>query len=238
MNLEVLISTMNIKTKEDNENLINKMNINGKSLTISQTDKTGHEEGKNRVIYDNRKGLSKSRNIALKNTDADIVLLADDDVIYEENYKEIVKKAYKENPDADMIAFYVRSLNDKRKTRKLKTGKLGWVRIFKVSSFQLSFKRNSINNMQFDENFGAGTKNYCGEETIFLSDCLRKGLKLIYVDEKIGEVEQKESSWYNGFNKELILVEKECFKRIAPKIWWVLWIQFIIRKGIKSLLTK
>ncbi len=223
---------MNINTKLENQKLINKMNIKGNSLTISQTDKNGKEDGKNRIIYVEQKGLSKSRNLGLDNADADIILLADDDVIYNENYENIILEAYKQNPDVDIIAFYVKSRNPKRKVRKLKTGKMGWIKIFRVSSFQLSFRLKSIKDrgLKFDENFGAGTKNFCGEETIFLSDCFKNKMKLLYIDEQIGEVEQKQSTWFKGINKELILVEKNCYKRIAPKMWWVLWLQFILRK--------
>ena len=62
MNLEVLISTMNIGSQNENEKLVKDMNITGKSLTISQCGKNGDVKGKNRIIYDNKKGLSRSRN--------------------------------------------------------------------------------------------------------------------------------------------------------------------------------
>lgn len=240
MELEVLISTMNINSNRENQKLIKKMNIEGKSLTISQTNKKGKEGVKNRVIYDNTRGLSKSRNLGINNADSDIILLADDDVIYVPNYNEIIKKEYEKNPDADMIAFYVKSKNPERKVRKLRSGKIGWIRIFRVSSFQLTFKLDSIKNneLKFDENMGAGTENYCGEETIFLSECLRKKMKLLYVDEKIGEVEQKNSTWYQQWGREYLAVEKKCFQRIAPKWWWLLWIQFLIRKGAKVYIKK
>lgn len=246
MNLEVLVSTMNKNEKEIIE-LINKMNITGRAIIVNQINKKATESNEKlrtnnqkrfSVIYDNKKGLSRSRNIALKKSRADIVLLADDDVRYQKDYEKTILKAYEENPTADAIAFYVESLNPKRKVRKLKTGKMGFINIFRVSSFQLTFKLESIKkyNLKFDENFGAGTENYCGEETIFLSDCLRKKLKLFYIDKKIGEVEQKESSWYEGINSKYLNVEKQCFKRISPKWWWILWIQFVIRKYPKRLI--
>lgn len=236
MNLEVLISTMNIGSQNENEKLVKDMNITGESLTISQCGKNGDVKGKNRIIYDNKKGLSRSRNMAVENAVGNIILIADDDVKYVKDYEEIILESYRENPEADMIAFFVESKNNNRKVRKLKSGKIGWIRIFRVCSFQLTFKRASIikNNLKFDEDFGAGTQNYCGEETIFLSDCLRMNMKLTYVDKKIGEVEQKESTWYKGFSREYMNVEKECFKRIAPKMWPFLWIQFLIRKAIPN----
>lgn len=265
MNLEVLVATMN-RNRQEIIKLINKMHITGKAIIVDQisedaiTEKIKLNKNKqlnkiykgklksHKIIYDRKKGLSRSRNLALGKAKAEIVLLADDDVIYQKDYERIIVNAYQKNPSADMIAFYVESLNPKRKVRKLKTGKIGWIKIFRVSSFQLTFKLESIkkNNLKFDENFGAGTQNYCGEETIFLSDCLRKKLKLIYIDKKIGEVEQKDSSWYEGISRKYITVEKECFKRIAPKWWWGLWFQFLIRKILpirlsefyKTILTK
>ena len=234
MNLEVLISTMNINSIEENNNLIKKMNIKGNYLTISQTNKKGVEKN---IIYDDKRGLSKSRNMAIKNANSDIIVIADDDVTYLDDYENIIKQAYKENPKADMIAFYVESTNPKRKIRKLRTGKVGFIEIFRVCSCQLTFKLDSIkkNNLVFDENFGAGTKNYCGEETIFLRDCLKKKMKLFYVNKKIGTVEQKESTWFDKKGKEYIQVEKECFKRISPKFWWILLCQFVVRKKVLKL---
>lgn len=229
MDLQVLISTMNINSQAENETLLKHMNVQGNSLTVSQTHKSGKE---NNLIYDNKIGLSRSRNIAINNAACDILLIADDDVVYNDNYEETIKQAYKENPEADMIAFYVESMNPKRKVRKLRSGKIGWIRIFRVSSFQLTFKANSIKGMKFDENFGAGTDLFCGEETIFLSECLRKKMKLIYIDKKIGKVKQEKSTWYTGINKKFMNVQKQIFKRISPKFWWFLYIQFIIRKII------
>lgn len=228
--LQVLISTQNLQNDVQVDKLLKNMNVTSNYLIVNQTMNNKCNIENSNVITKFEKGLSKSRNTAIQNSNADIILLADDDMVYENDYEEKILRAYKNNPEADMIAFYVKSRNSERRVRNLISGKIGWIRIFRVSSFQLSFRKNSIKGLKFDENFGTGTKNFCGEETIFLSDCLRKGLKLIYVDEKIGEVEQKESSWYKGVNKELILVEKECFKRIAPKIWWLLWVQYIIRK--------
>lgn len=236
MELEVLVSTMRLKSQKENKKLLNNMCVTGKSLTVSQTDEANknYNIGENRLILDDGIGLSRSRNIALENAKADIIIFADDDVIYNKNYEEIIKEEYNKNPSADMIAFYVESLNPERKIRKLKRGKIGFIKTFRVASVELTFKLDSIkkNNLKFDENFGTGTKNFCGEETIFLNECLKKKMKLEYADRKIGVVKQEKSTWFNGINKEFLRVEKECFKKIAPKWWWILYIQFVIRKVI------
>ena len=88
MNLEVLISTMNLKNEDENLKLIKRMNIKTKSLTINQiTDKEIQSfekiEGQNKIISKKEKGLSKSRNVAIQNAKAEICIFADNDIVYE-----------------------------------------------------------------------------------------------------------------------------------------------------------
>ena len=42
---------------------------------------------------------------ALMRADADICLFADDDMVYEDNYVEIIENAFRDNPYADVIVF-------------------------------------------------------------------------------------------------------------------------------------
>ena len=65
------------------------------------------------VISVNEKGLSRSRNKAILNSNADICVIADDDMYYSNQYELNVSKGYKKYPDADIIAYYVDS-DDKR----------------------------------------------------------------------------------------------------------------------------
>ena len=70
--------------------------------------------------------------MAVENAVGNIILIADDDVKYVKDYEKIILESYRENPEADMIAFFVESKNNNRKVRKLKSGKIGWIRIFRV----------------------------------------------------------------------------------------------------------
>ena len=156
------------------------------------------------------------------------LLFSDDDLVYEKDYKDIIEESYKKYKKADIICFHVESKN--RKIKKLKTGKIGLFRIMKISSFQISIKKDSIKNIRFDENFGAGKIYDRGEETIFLRDCLKAGLKIIFVNKKIGSVEQKESTWFKGFTKDYLYKKGKVLKRIYPKIYSFIILQFAIRK--------
>lgn len=178
-NIEVLISTQNLKNDVEVEQLVNEMNVSSQYLIINQTlDNDVKIKNKN-TITKHEKGLSKSRNIAIENAREDIILFADDDVIYNSNYKQIILDAYNKCINADIICFYVESRNKKRKTKKIKTGKIGYLKAMKVVSFEISCKRKKLleNNIRFDENFGIGARNNRGEEQIFLYEALRRRLK-------------------------------------------------------------
>ena len=108
--LEVAISTQNLKDEKDIKNLIKKMKINSNYLIINQNSDNIYIDNKN-IINRNEKGLSKSRNEAIKNSKQDIVLLADNDVTYNNNYKKIIIDAYNKYQNSDIICFYVESKN-------------------------------------------------------------------------------------------------------------------------------
>ncbi|MCI9000467.1 MAG: glycosyltransferase family 2 protein [Clostridia bacterium] len=229
--LQILISTINIETDEQVQQLVKKMNIKSDYLVVNQV------KQKDEVVICNKKvitlekyGLSCSRNVAIKQANTEIIMLADDDVSYVENYNEIIKEAYRKNPKVDMICFWIESKNKERKVKRMPSGKVGYLRVMRICSFQISMKRDNIKDIYFDERFGSGSKYDRGEEGIFLCDCLRKGLKIKFINQKIGTVDQKESTWYKGFPKEYFEIQGKVFKRMYPKFYVLIIIQFAIRK--------
>lgn len=55
----------------------------------------------------NDKGLTKSRNYAIKHSEADVCLLCDDDEVFSRNYEEGILTAYRDLPEADVIIFNI-----------------------------------------------------------------------------------------------------------------------------------
>ena len=147
MKIEVLVSTMN---QEDNRKLLENMNIKNNYVVINQLVKENINKPQN-VVEDTKKflsykerGLSKSRNRAIKNSNADVCVIADDDMVYCDNYEKIISNAYKKYEDADIIAFVVEH-EDKTKEKKiLKEGRVHFLKSMKISSVQITFKRESI----------------------------------------------------------------------------------------------
>lgn len=236
MKLQLLLSTMNLNGKKENIELLKKMNVNIDTLTINQIT---HEEikeendlkSKNKLISVRERGLSKSRNRAIQNSDADICIIADDDVKYEDDFQNIIINEYEKSDKYDIICFFVSS-QGKRKIKKIITSKVYKLQTMRICSVQITFKRKSIieKNMKFDENFGAGTYINRGEETIFLWKCIEKGLKIKYVNKKIADVDFGESSWFKDFNEEYFVKQGKVFYELSNKFYKLLIWQFAIRK--------
>lgn len=233
MKVEVLISTMN----RDNDSLYKTMNIKTDAVIINQCLKESYYEIKEdfgiiRIISNCDRGLSKSRNLALESSNADICIIADDDLVYKDNYKEMIIDAYKRYNDADLIAFDVPSSNVERPTSKLKEGRIGFLKSMKISSFQITFKKNSFVKcgISFNELFGAGSVFNCGEENILMKKALDKGLKIYYVNSDLADVHHVESTWYNGFDEKLMNTKGAMFYEMSRTLFPLFILQFGIRK--------
>ena len=88
MRLQVLISTMH----QTDHSLLDKMNIQSDAIVINQCDRNEIEEFEYKGHHIQwmslkERGVGLSRNTALMRADADIVLFADDDVIYDDGYE-------------------------------------------------------------------------------------------------------------------------------------------------------
>ncbi len=231
MKIEVLVSTMNLKNHEE---LIKNMNIS-ESVVINQTQKIELEDvksGKNRLYNYQEKGLSRSRNRAIENSNADICVIADDDVRYVDNYKTIIEEGYKKYPDADIIAFYVDNIDKNRHRPIHSERKINFITSMQIKSQQITFKRKSIieNNIRFDENFGTGTDLFMGEENIFLTECIKKGLKIYYIPITTNIIQTNISTWFNGHNERFFNVKGAVYYRISKILSNILILQFAIRK--------
>lgn len=234
-NIEVLIATMN----QENTDFIQDMNISSDTVIVNQhlkdQIKIFHKDG-NRItlVESNKRGLSKSRNLAIKYSTADICLIADDDEKFEDNYKDIILKSYEKYPEADIIAFQVKRVGNSSR-EKIFRDKKSWenyITSMKISSVEISFKRNAIvnNNIKFNENIGAGTEFSNGEENVFLYEALQKGLKILYLPVNIGYVDISSSSWFEGYDTNYFHSIGAKYYNMSTKFYPLLILQFAFRK--------
>lgn len=216
--VEVLISTMN----QNNIDIVDSIKIQSNALVINQCNindcyEENRKYGKIRFISTTERGLSRSRNMALKNAQGDYCLICDDDEILYEGYSEKITRAYEENKDADIICFKMDY--GKKKYFKGKR-KIGYLKALKISSCQITFRPAKLKeaNITFDDKFGAGTKIGAGEEIIMLFDCLKKGLKIIYVPMCLGKVCEGNSTWFRGYNNIYFINKGIIVKRLLGTV--------------------
>ncbi len=132
-----------------------------------------------RVVFSSTKGLSRNRNNALLNADAEYVMLCDDDVvIYPESYPRVIE-AFDNNPDVDIAAFMV----------DFPGGKVYppyehdiWhpFRNHIVCSVEIAFRTDKVrlNGLQFNPLWGIGAPLLgAGEESVFLLKAKGLGMK-------------------------------------------------------------
>lgn len=233
MTIDILISCMYQKDLA----IVKQSGLCGGAVIINQCDKDSIEEcvvnGQFVRMYSTtQRGLSRSRNMAIAHSSADICLISDDDEIYTPGYEELLTEAYTEYPKADIILFQVK--NDIGKTFSPKPFHVGYLKALKFASWQISFRRKSVAKagIRFDEEMGSGTGHGSCEETKFLYDCLRKGLQLQYVPVEIAQITPgSESQWFKGFDATYFLNRGWATARYMGKFWATLYVTyFAIRK--------
>lgn len=202
VNFQILLSCMHEK---DNE-IINISNIKSDAVIVNQCNSDKEYvlkmNCKNILWIDSiERGLSRSRNLAISKSKADICLLADNDEYFDDEIEDKILDAYEKLSDADLIIF---KLSNKSSKLKNKIYKLGRLELLRVSSWQISFRRQRVveKNIRFDIKLGAGTGNGAGEENKFLLDCYDCGLKIYNYPIEIAYMRETKSTWFSGFNEE------------------------------------
>lgn len=236
MRLQVLVSTMH----QSDDSLIEKMNIRSDAVIVNQTDSFSYKEiieDENIIkIYSlNERGVGLSRNSAFMRSDADICLFADDDVTYVDDYEKKIIDEFQKHPKSDVIVFNVPSTNkDPRQKDYIakKWKKLTTINCFRHGTFRIAVRRNQIlkKNIFFTLLFGGGAKYSAGEDSLFLAECIRKGLKVYESDVIIGNVSHEESTWFKGYTDKYFMDKGAfyaCFSKRIPFLWCL---QFAVRR--------
>lgn len=138
------------------------------------------------VSHISGKGVTKSRNNAIKLANAEIGVFADDDVTYEKDWLDRMQHIFKTSPTLDVAIFKIKTLPGEPPYKPYPTAPTEIKMATAVGTIQIAFRVSSIkaNNLKFDERFGAGQKLLIGsDEQLFIYDCLRAGLRVKYFPE-------------------------------------------------------
>src|SRR5699024_10634723 len=131
--------------------------------------------------------------------------MADDDEVFETGYKKMVEEEFENHPKVDFFVFKTLIIKDGKETVKVKKEEdISLFNSLKYGTIHFVFKREAIakNNMSFSTYFGAGSPNGGGEDSLFIADAHRKGLKVRTSTKLLAKIYNDESTWFEGFNQK------------------------------------
>lgn len=240
MRIQVLMSAMN----QTDFSILKRANIKSDAIIVNQCDINRIDEFKYndhtiKFYSFNERGVGLSRNNALMRADADIIIFADEDIRYEDDYVQSIKNAFANNPKADIILFNVLSKNPERPSFTiLKEKKVNKINCLKYGAVRIAARTEKLkmHNINFSLLFGGGSKFSSGEDSLFIFEAISKGM-VVYTNPKIiGYVSQQDSSWFNGYTKKFFM-DKGTFFYVLSKNWAVilcLWFAIKHRKKYKQ----
>ena len=177
------------------------------------------------------RGVGLNRNNALMRATGEFCLIADDDMRYYDGYAQITENAFDRHPDADVIIFNVRESRGKHFIIK-KPFRVRKHNYMRFATFRFAVRTDSVKKrgISFNLSFGGGARYQHGEDSLFLADCLNKGLKIIAVPDEIGELlYDRESSWFKGFDRKYFEDQGALYAAISRNFYKFLCLQDVIR---------
>ncbi len=233
--VQVLVSALN----QDSKNLTEQMNIASDAVVVNQCDGYDYREwhtksGRVQSFGMAERGVGLSRNTALLHADADICLFSDEDIVLEKDYPDIIRKAYQQIPDADMILFNVRVAPKRRTYWNEQRKRIHWYNYGRYPAYSISGKLDAFRraNVHFSLLFGGGAKYSNGEDSLFLRDCLRAGMRIYAVPDCIGEEMPRESggsTWFHGFTEKFFKDRGVLYYYLYGKLAKVFSLRFLLK---------
>ncbi len=205
MKLQILVAAVN----EEVNKLADKMNLETEAIIVNQCDSFDyqqymHKERLIRCYSMKERGVGLSRNTALMRADEEICLFSDEDIVFYSGYEQLVLSAFEKNPDADIITFNFKVDPSRATYQNKEAGRIRWYNYGRYPTYAVAARTESLRkaNVSFSLLFGGGAKYSNGEDSLFLHDCLKKGLHLYAGTELLGEEVYRESTWFRGYNEK------------------------------------
>ena len=232
IDVEYLIAT----TNRSDLKFLQKMNITDPAIVMNQN---GRNEvlsaGKNVMFSTSTRGVGVNRNIALNLAKAEYGFIVDDDMVFYDGINNLMERALKKYPDADVIIFNFDYVKDDKfvRPRMKKTGAINITNCLHYGICCALVKMSSIRkeNISFSTLFGGGCVYSCGEDSLFFLECVRKGLKIYTYQEPVGRNEYRESSWFKGYNEKFFYDKGAWIACAFPHLKHLVKWYFVVRLG-------
>ena len=210
-NVQVLVACMH----QTDDSLYKEMNLQTDAILANQCDEysyrlfTEEDGSKVELLSSADRGVGNNRNKALIHASGKYLMCSDQDMIYVDGYEKIVEEAFAKCPKADIIVFNLEYLNRFTPARK-ETGKFKKVYLWNCMRYgtaRVAMRKGAVDKacLSFSPLYGGGAKYSSGEDSLFIRDAFRKGLKMYACPEVIAKVKQEESSWFSGYTDKYFI---------------------------------
>ncbi len=208
MELQVLVAAVDA----DVDSLAERMGLECEAIIANQCSHFGYQEYEHkgnliRCYCMAERGVGLNRNFALMRADKELCLFSDEDIVFYPGYGRIVQRAFERNEDADIITFNFkvdpsRATYENRSERRIR-----WYNYGRYPTYAVAARTESLHraNVCFSLLFGGGARYSNGEDSLFLHDCLKKGLHLYTSTETIGQEVYRESTWFKGYDEKFFV---------------------------------
>lgn len=91
-------------------------------------------------------------------------------------------------------------------------------------------------NITFNLLFGGGAKYSNGEDSLFIQECLKKGMKIVALPINIGREVPRPSTWFNGYTDKFFYDRGVLYRYLYGALATPMALRFLLRH--KSMLLK
>lgn len=222
--VQVLVACMGQK----DDGLYQTMNLQTDAVLANQCDVYEYREYREpdgnlvQLVSTGDRGVGKNRNKALYFSGGEYLLCADQDMIYVDGYADIIENAFKKCNRADIIVFRLDYLNRFTPPRK-EPKKFCRVHIWNCMRYgtaRVAMRKDAIDKacLSFSTLYGGGAKFSSGEDSLFIREALRKGLRIYTCPTTIAQVKQEESSWFKGYNDKFFIDKGILLANAFPRL--------------------
>ena len=230
-NLQVLVATMH----QTDLSIVKNLNIRCDAVIANQAAReeiinANTEHGVCKMVTTPTRGVGLNRNIALMAAEGDIVLFADDDMLYYDDMPEKVVQAFSEHQKADVLIFGIDIVKNGVivEKRRSQFRRLHVWNAMKYGTVRIAARRKALldHNITFHQSFGGGCPFSSGEDTLFLKACFDAGLKVYSHSYVLGSCCKDTSSWFVGHNEKYFYDRGVLVRKLFPKIPYLMALYF------------
>lgn len=233
MKLQMLISGLNIEPVR----LLEGMHLECNGILVNQCDKNAEEEAEIagyhfKIVSSTDRGVGASRNLAFSYAQAEYLLFSDEDIVYESGYAQKILDEFESLADADMILFNVKVCEERRTywnegRRRVRRHNCG-----RFPAYSIAVKKEALDKtgIRYSLLFGGGARYSNGEDSLFLQDCAKAGMKMYTSPVCIGEEIPRDSTWFHGFTEKFFFDRGVLFAFLYGNLALIWALRFVLVK--------